>query len=85
MGGCELFQHEPPEKPRQHPDRQEEAPPAAPAGNEAFPVKGETAAGHDHMHMRMVRERRAPSVEHGGHADARTQMLGIGGNGEHGL
>jgi hypothetical protein len=34
------------------------------------------------MHMRIVRHRRAPAVEHGGNADARAKMFGIGGDGE---
>ena len=37
------------------------------------------------MHMRMMRERRAPSVQHRRDADLGAKMLGIGGNGEHGL
>ncbi len=37
------------------------------------------------MHMRMVGERRAPSVQHRRHADPGAKVLGIGGNGEHGL
>ena len=34
------------------------------------------------MHMRMMGHRRAPSMEHGGDADARAEMLWIGGDGE---
>ena len=37
------------------------------------------------MHMRMVGERRSPGVQHRRHADPGAQMLGIGGDGEHGL
>src|SRR6478672_8182673 len=37
------------------------------------------------MHMRMVSERRSPSVKDGRYADPGAQMLRIGGNGEHGL
>ena len=33
----------------------------------------------------MVGERRAPGVEHGGEADARAQMLRVGGDGGQGL
>ena len=39
------------------------------------------AAGDDAVHVRMVRQRRAPGVQDQGHADLRTQMLGIGGDG----
>ena len=42
-------------------------------------------AGHDHVHMRMVGERRSPSVQHSRHADPGAEMAGVGGNGEHGL
>ena len=37
------------------------------------------------MHMRMVSERRAPSMKHSRDADPGAQMLGIGGNGQHRL
>ena len=33
----------------------------------------------------MVRQRRAPGVEHGGDANARAEMAWVGGDGEHGL
>ena len=56
-----------------------------PAGDEALAVEREAAAGHDHMHMRMMGQGRAPSVQHRGDADPGAKMLGIGGNGEHGL
>ena len=46
---------------------------------------GEAAAGHDHVHVRMVGERRTPSVQDGQDADAGAEMPGVGGNGEHGL
>ena len=49
MGGGELFQHQAPEEPRQHPDRQGETAAPAATGKEAFPVKREAAAGYDHM------------------------------------
>ena len=85
MDGGKLFQHQTPEQPRQHPDRQEETAAAAAAGDKAFAVKREPAAGNDHMHMRMMRERRSPSMKHCRDADPGAEMLGIGGNGEHGL
>ena len=37
------------------------------------------------MHMGMVGECRSPGVEHGGDADPRAQVTGIGGDREHGL
>ena len=44
-------------------------------------VRRQAAAGNDDVDMRMMGERRAPGVEHGGEADARAQMLGVGGDG----
>src|SRR5258707_3566341 len=35
--------------------------------------------------MRMVRQRRAPAMEHGGDADACAEMARVGGDGEHRL
>ena len=43
------------------------------------------AAGHDHVHVRMVDHRRAPGVEDGGDSDAGTEVLGIGGDLQRGL
>ena len=57
MGGGELFQHQAPEEPRQHADRQEETATPAATGNEALPVKREAAAGNDHMDVGVVSER----------------------------
>jgi hypothetical protein len=34
------------------------------------------------MHVRVMGERRAPGVEHGGEADAGAEVLGVGGNGD---
>jgi len=50
----------------QHPHRQQEGR----TGRDPAPaVEREAAAGHDHVDMRMVRQRRAPGVEHRGDAD----------------
>jgi hypothetical protein len=46
---------------------------------------GESAARHDHVHVRVVGHCRAPAVEDGQEADTSAEMLGIGCNGEHGL
>jgi hypothetical protein len=48
-------------------------------------IDRKAAAGHDHVHVGMVCHGRAPGVEHGGDADARPEMFGIGGNGQHRL
>ena len=37
------------------------------------------------MHMRMMGERRSPGMQHSRDGDPGAEMLGIGGNGEHGL
>ena len=50
-----------------------------------LPVERDAAARHDHVHMRMVRQRRAPSVEHGGDADARAEVLGVRRDRQHRL
>jgi hypothetical protein len=66
------------EQARQHAHGQEEA---GLAGDPARPVRRQAAAGNDDVDMRMVGQRRAPCVQHGGEADARAQMPGIGGDG----
>src|SRR5215467_6082571 len=42
----------------------------------------ETSTRHDHMHVRMMGERRAPRVQHGGDTDPRTEALWISSDGE---
>ena len=76
VSGGEPFQHEAPEQPRQHPDRQEETAAPAAAGDEALAVEREPAAGNDHVHMRMMGERRSPGVQDRCHADAGAEILG---------
>ena len=41
----------------------------------------QAAARNDDVDVRMVGQRRAPGVQHGGQADARAQMLRVGGDG----
>ena len=76
--GCEPFKEEAAEQARQHAHGQEEA---GPAGDPAPSVRRQAAAGNDNVDMRMVGEHRAPGVQHGGEADARTEMLRVGGDG----
>ena len=78
MQGREPFEEEPAEQAREHPHRQKEA---GLAGDPARPVRRQAAAGNDHVDVGMVGHRRAPGVEHGGQADARAQMLRVGGDG----
>ena len=63
-------------------DRQQEG---RPRRHPARAVQRNATARHDHVDVRMVRQRRAPGVEHGGDADARAKMTRVGGDGEHGL
>jgi hypothetical protein len=81
MGSDELFQKQPAEQPREHAHRQEEA---RPAGYRPLAVQGNAATRNDHVDMRMVGERRSPGV-HGGHADPRAQVFGIGRDRDHRL
>ena len=78
MQGREALEKEAAEETREHAHRQEEA---GLAGDPARPVRRQAAAGDDDVDMRMVGQRRAPGVEDRGEADARAQMLGVGGNG----
>ena len=77
MQGYEPFEEEPAEETRQHPHRQEEA---GLAGDPARIVQRQAAAGNDDVDVRMVGQRRAPGVQYGGQADARAQMLRVGGD-----
>ena len=73
----QFFEEAAAEQPRQHAHRQEEA---RLAGDPALAVGRKPAAGHDAVHMRMMRQRRAPGVQHQRDADLRTEMLRIGGD-----
>ena len=74
----ETFEKQAAEQAREHAHGQEEA---GLAGDPARPVRRQAAAGNDDVDMRMMGERRAPGVQHGGEADARAQMLRVGGDG----
>ena len=39
----------------------------------------------DHVHVGMMRHRRTPSVQDCGDADLGAEVLGVGGNGQHGI
>src|SRR5215472_7037659 len=79
MGIGEARQEEPPEQTGQYAHWQEEAGFAA---HPARPVERYPAARHDHMDMRVMGHCRAPAVKHGGGADARAEVPGIGGDRE---
>jgi hypothetical protein len=64
-------EEQPPEQLAQHPHGQEERR----ARRHPAPTIGrDAAARHDHVDVRMVRNGRAPGVEHGGDADAGAEM-----------
>ena len=73
----EPFEEQPAEQAREHAHRQEEA---GAASDPARAVGRQAAAGNDDVDMRMMGQRRAPGVQDGGEADARAQMLGVGGD-----
>ena len=74
MQGDEPVEEQATEERPEHPHRQEES---GARGDPAPPVRRQPAAGHDHVHVRMMGHRRAPGVEHGRDADAGTEVLGI--------
>ena len=77
MKGREPFEKEAAEQAGEHAHGQEEA---GLAGDPARTVRQQAAAGNDDVDVRMVGERRAPGVQHGGEADARAEMLRVGGD-----
>ena len=77
MQGREPVEEEPAEETRQHPHGQEEA---GFAGDPARSVRRNAAAGNDDVDVRVVGEGRTPGVQQGGEADARAQMLRVGGD-----
>ena len=78
----QLLQEQPAEQAREHADGEEES------GSTRYParcIERDAAARHDHVDVRMVSERRAPGVQHRRDADASTEVLGIGRDGDHRL
>jgi len=72
-------QHPAAEEARQQVDVHEEI---GPGGDPSRSVGRQPSAGHDHVHVRMMGEGRAPGVQHGGDADPGAEAPGIGGDGE---
>ncbi len=72
-------QHLAPEQARQRVDMHEEV---RARGDPSRAVEREPSTRHDHVHVRMMGERRAPRMQHGGDADPRTEALLIGSDGE---
>jgi hypothetical protein len=79
VGVGERRQEEPPEQAGQHLHRQKEAGLAA---YPARPIERYPTARHNHMDVRMVGHCRAPAVEYCGGANARAEVLRIGGDRE---
>ena len=82
MGREQLGQDQPAKQTREDLHREQVT---WPAGDPTLAVERETSAGHDHVDMRMVHERRAPGMQHRGKPDAGAKMLGIGRDREHRL
>ena len=74
----EFFEEAPPKQAREHAHGQEESGSAGAPGT----VGCQAAAGHDAVHMGVMRQRRAPGVQHERGADPSTEVLGVGGNGQ---
>jgi hypothetical protein len=72
-------QHFAPEQACQHVDMHEEV---GARGDPSRAVEREPSTRHDHVHVRMMGERRAPRMQHGGDADPRAEALLIGSDGE---
>ena len=82
LRGEEHLQHQAAEQPRQHLDRQEVVGTAA---DPTCAVERYPTTRHDHVHVRVIRHRRAPGVEHRRQANPDTQALGIGRDRQHRL
>ncbi len=74
----EAFEKKTAEQAREDAHGEEEA---GPASDPTFAVQRKAAARNDNVDVRMMGERRAPGVQHGGEADVRAQMLRVGGDG----
>ena len=75
-------QHLAAEHARQHIDVDEEV---GARGDPSRAVERDPSTRHDHVHVRMMGECRAPGVKHRGDADPCAEALGIGGDGERGV
>ena len=66
----------------QYPHRQEES---GTRGCPVRPARRDATARDDHVHVRMMGQGRTPGVKHGGDPDPCTQVLRVGGDGQHRL
>jgi hypothetical protein len=72
-------QHLAAEQARQHVDMDEEV---GARGDPSRAVEREPSTRHDHVHVWMMGERRAPAVQHGRDTDPCAEALGVSGDGE---
>jgi hypothetical protein len=72
-------QHLAAEQACQHFDMDEEV---GARGDPSRAVEREPSTRYDHVHVRMMGERRAPAMQHGSDTDPCVEALGIGGDGE---
>src|ERR1700704_5804908 len=82
MGRDQPLQKQPAEQTREHAHRQEEA---RPARYPALAVERDTAAGHDHVDVRMMGHGGAPGMENRGDADAGAEVFWVCRDGSQGL
>ena len=68
------------EQSRQHPNVQKEP---RLARDPRLAIERQPSARNDHMNVRMMSQRRPPSVQNAGHANLRAEAFGIGGDGRH--
>ncbi len=59
VGIAELLKEQPPEQPREYTHRQKEP---RPAGDPTLAIERQSTAGHDPVHMGMMRHRRTPGM-----------------------
>ena len=55
------------------------------AGHPSCAIRRQSAAGDDHVDVRVMGECRSPGMQNAGHADLRAEAFWIGGYGHHGL
>ena len=72
MHGLETLQEQAPEQARKHANRKKEI---LPASNPPITMRGDAAARHDAMHMRVMIEVLTPGVQDGGDADVGAKVF----------
>ena len=81
-GPLQLFEKQAPEQAREHTHRQEET---GATGDPARAIRGQTAAWHHAVQMRVIQQVLAPRVQDRDTADFGTEVLRVGGNGAQGI